>query len=445
MSVQVSYLCADDGKLRVIKMTNTTESTALDRTKTNEIEYLVTTRLEVLQAYIDRGYQIFMVDGTVPGFKPREGVDYHFDHHRPGGAAIQIDEMFKLPSQRCFLEESKLIDTEYDHGIPPQLIVTTQLDADACVAAAWLQLSEDLLTYNLQRDYELGTTDAIWNARQQRLRAIAYDCDHLCVPLELVEYADFAAKSVAAMKVGNESIVADLNLPEDRKQWSIEQKEAHNSAIFEARTQQLLLAAKGFIPFPGESGEADGYFEQMRLDTQMLLDENRVTFYKSCALIDYKGLQGRYIDPRCALKAIKHLEEEFANEYPQCEEYLADSPVTLAQREVYVDNEFKGYSYTLGIIPLHPGLAKLDYIKGVFDALTKAEWERNGYHYDASIQKLLSKEEFEHLTLKDRLDLVREHKLGWGGRKTVGGSSWNTPSGLTPEEVIDTVLDALDW
>lgn len=194
-----------------------------------------------------------------------------------------------------------------------------------------------------------------------------------------------------------------------------------------------------------QNGEADEYFEQIQRDVNQLLTEKRVSFYKGCTLIDYKGLQGRYVDPRCAIKVVQHLEDKFQDEYPQFGDPPADSPITLAQREVFVDNEFKGYSYTLGIIPLHPGVEKLDYTKDVFDALTKAEWERNGYHYDHTIRKLITEKELTNLTLKDRLDLVREHKLGWGGRKTVGGSSWNTPSGLTPEEAIDTVLDTLDW
>ena len=128
-----------------------------------------------------------------------------------------------------------------------------------------------------------------------------------------------------------------------------------------------------------------------------LLDENRVTFYRDCLLIDYKGLQGKYIDPRCALKAYQFMG------------HSCQFPVTLAQREVFINNEFKGYSYTLGCIPLHPELAKLDYTKWAFAALTEAERK------------------------------INPNADGWGGRKTVGGSGWNTPSQLSPEQVIDIV------
>jgi hypothetical protein len=334
------------------------------------VNYLVTTRLEVLEE-AEPGCQVFMVDGTVPGWRPTAD-DFWFDHHRPGGADIQIDEM---PS--------------YIEGIIPDisgLIVTTQVDADACVAAAYLQIGDRINQHTLNK-----------------LRAIAYDCDHLGVPEELAEYADFAAQCVAAMKADSNKLVDELGLSRDRKTWTIEQKEQYASLAFQRGTEAIIAACKGDRKFPGECGEAKEYWEKVEEYTQLLLDENRVTFYRDCLLIDYKGLQGKYIDPRCAIKAYQFLCHNYGHE---CE-----LPVTLAQREVFIDNEFKGYSYTLGCIPLHPKLANLDYTKWAFAALTKAEKEINP---DAD---------------------------GWGGRKTVGGSGWNTPSQLKPERVIDIVLD----
>ena len=76
--------------------------------------------------------------------------------------------------------------------------------------------------------------------------------------------------------------------------------------------------------------------------------------------------------------------------------------ITLVQREVIVENEFKGYSYTIGCVPLHPALSELDYTRGTFDSLTAKEKELN------------------------------PNADGWGGRKTVGGSGWNTPQSTDP-------------
>ena len=335
------------------------------------VEYLVTTRLEVLEK-ASSGCQVFMVDGTVPGWKPSTD-DYHFDHHRINGEDIQVDEM--PPSK--------------DLAINPDLqglIVTTQVDADACVAAAYLQL-HDISKENIDK-----------------LRAIAYDCDHLGVPQSLIEYAGFASNCVAAMKSDSDSLISELNLPQDRKAWTIEQKESYASLAFKRGTQALIESVQGKRKFPGECGEADEYWGRQAQNTRVLLDENRVTFYKDCLLVDYKGWKGQ-VDPRCALRAYEWLYHNYGHECLH--------PITLSQREVYVQNEFKGWSYTLGCIPSHPGLIDLDYTKGVFEALTKAE---RGVNPKAE---------------------------GWGGRRTVGGSGWNTPSQLNPQQIIDIVLAAI--
>ena len=346
------------------------ETTATtDKKESNSmVKYLVTTRLEVLEA-VSSGCQVFMVDGTVPGWKASDS-HFHFDHHRINGEDIQIDEM--PPSK--------------DLAINPDLqglIVTTQVDADACVAAAYLQL-KNVSQENLQK-----------------LRAIAYDCDHLGVPPELSQYADFAAQCVAAMKSDSDVLISELGLP-NRKEWTIEQKEAYASLAFQRGTESLIAACKAERKFPGECGEAKEYWEKVENNTSLLLDTQRVYFYRDTVIIDYKGLQGQYIDPRCALKAYEWIKENHGHD--------CATPITLAQREVFVDNEFKGFSYTIGCIPLHSKLANLDYTQGTFEALTEAERKINP---DAD---------------------------GWGGRKTVGGSGWNTPSQLKPEQVIDIVL-----
>lgn len=324
------------------------------------MKYVVTTRLEFVP---NTDVSIAMVDGTVPGWKPRP-QDVHYDHHRLDGAAIQIDEMEKAPN------------------VWEGMIVTTQVDADACCAAAWLNLLPSVREKNYRK-----------------LAAIAYDCDHLTVPSELADLTDFAAQAVAALKTGSEAIIADLNLSPDRKTWTVEQKEQYASEAFKRGTEWLIAACFGERKWPGESGEAEKYWQQVEANTQMIIEQKRVTVYRDCLLFDGKGLQGKYIDPRCWLKAAQKMG------------LAISTAITLTQREVITENDFKGYSYTIGCVPLHPALDELDYTN-VFSSLTAKERVLNP---DAD---------------------------GWGGRKTVGGSGWNTPSQLTPEQVIDTVLSA---
>jgi hypothetical protein len=329
------------------------------------MKYLVTTRKKAIPT---DAVQIVMVDGTVPGWTKRL-QDLHFDHHKDGGAEVQIAEIGSYRVQ------------EVD---PDALFVTTQVDADACVAACWLQVA-----------------DEIGNCQAKRLTAIAYDCDHLTVPPELSDLADFAAQAVAALKTTSNQVVIDLGLPSDRTYWSIAQKELYTSEAFKRGTEWLVATCKGDRKWPGESGEAKQYWKTVEANTQQIISQSRVSVYRDCLLFDGKGLQGKYIDPRCWLKAAQRMGLE------------SPLAITLVQREVIVESEFKGYSYTIGCVPLHSALSELDYTKGMFDSLTAKEKELN------------------------------PNADGWGGRKTVGGSGWNTPSQLTPLQVIDCVVEAI--
>jgi hypothetical protein len=318
---------------------------------------------------------IIMVDGTLPGYALKPG-DLHYDHHRPGGAKIQIDEI----DLGCFAGHDQSINLPSD-----VTFVTTQVDADACAAAASIILASE-------GHYPVPELD--------KLRAIAFDCDHLCVPSELGYLADFAAQAVAAMKAGSDSLVSELGLPTNRREWTLEQKEQYASKAFEKGTRDLVNAAIGKAPWPGENGEAKEYWEKVEKNTQMILEEKRITEYRDCFLFDAKGLGGTYIDPRCWIKALGLL---YGN---QIKYYR---PITLTRREVIVNN-FKGISYTIGTIPLHPDQDDWDYTHGAYERLTKAERE------------------------------INPNCDPWGGRATVGGSGWNTCSNLTPEQVINIVL-----
>jgi hypothetical protein len=330
------------------------------------MRYLVTTQADRLPS----DHQIIMVDGTVPDWKVKPG-DLHWDHHRPDGADVQMDEI-PMPEQQTLLAE-KTTDQ-------PSCFVTTMVDADACCAAAWVQLPREVLT---------PETIA-------KLKAIAWDCDHLMVPDELQQYAEFGAKAVVALKAASEGIAADLGLPHERKDWVDADWEAYSSEAFRRGTEWLLAAAKGESPYPGECGEADDYWQQIEADAQMLIDENRIRFMPTergdIAVCDQTSTS-HAIDPRSFYHAIPKLHQSSQS---------ALRPEALTVR----DHRAGGTQYTLGSIPLHPQVHKLDYTQGTFDRLSQAEQAKDT---DSGT---------------------------WGGRRTVGGSPWNTPSQLTVEEII---------
>lgn len=330
------------------------------------LQYRVTTHRDRLPAA-----QILMVDGTVPGWTPGPG-DRLWDHHRPGGPPIQIDDI-PLPATTWIRD---LADGR------PQCIATTMLDADACCAAAWLQLPRE----------RLAAPDL-----SRRLRAIAWDCDHLVVPPDLADLADFAAKVGAALKQSSVPLPAELGLPSDRQAWTQDHWQRYSSTGFERGTAWLLAAAQGDRPWPGENGEADAYWEQVERDRAWLRDGGRISFLETptgaIAVADVRGL-GRSLDPRAFYRALADL----APPAPL-------RPETLLRR----DYGSGGDSYTLGSIPLHPRQSQLDYTAGIFAALTAAERRNN------------------------------PAAEPWGGRKTVGGSGWNAPSTLTPEAIARAI------
>lgn len=330
--------------------------------------YLVTTHLHRLPQH----HQIIMVDGTVPQWQPRPG-DLHWDHHGPGGAPIQILEM-PLPDATTLLEECGTGD--------PPCFTTTQVDADACVAAAWVQLPRSVL----EQPEILA-----------RLRAIAWDCDHLGVPPALADWSEFAATVVAALKVSGDRLRQSLGLPDDRQQWQPSDWERYHSTAFAAGTADLMAAALGQRPWPGAQGEAAEYWQQLEVDRVQLQQEGRIRLIATArgdfAVCDLRGID-RYIDPRVFYQLLRQ----------DCD-FSRLRPETLTWR----DRPQGGHSYTLGSIPLHPRQADLDYTQGTLARISAAEQAKSGFSDT------------------------------WGGRKLVGGSPWNQPSGLTPEEVIAAI------
>jgi hypothetical protein len=331
------------------------------------MKYLVTTN----SSKIPLNSQIFMVDGTVPGWI-KKNSDFHWDHHRPQGSPIQLEDLPK-PKQKSIVEESFFKRN--------QVIVTTQIDADACVAAAFIQLSGDV---------------AGDKKKYQKLEAIAWDCDHLTVPKRLSHLSDFAAQAGASMKVVTEKIlIPKLALPEDRNQWTVEQIEKYSTQAFEINTEWLIKACNGQESWPGEKGEASEFWEEIEKDTQALLDNNKINIIKDIPVFDITSFD-HLVDPHACLKALRKTGKNYL-------------PMTLTIK----NHPLGGIKYTLGCDPLHSEVSDLNYVRLTFSELSREE------------------------NIKEHAPLDRQV---WGGRKTVGGSGWNHPSVLSPKEVVDIVL-----
>lgn len=315
-----------------------------------------------------------MIDGTVPGWEQGHG-DLHFDHHRIGGAEIQVDE---IPLGLLYGRAGD------------KLFVTTQLDADACVAATWLQVNPDTIS----------------NEDIRMLRAIAFDCDHLQVPEDLSDLADFAAQAVAAMKSEGFKLKEQLGLPLDSKSWTEAQKVEYASEGFRQGVEWILDAVEGKRPYPGEQGEAAEYWAQLEKDEQALIDGNCIRSYKDSLLFLMMDFDGRYVDPRAPLRAAKRLG--------------LSATLTLTQRKTA-----DGWSYTIAS-------SDKDLLSryNAFQNLTTAECLKRQANV-AIVSRHWGSPELSEMLGFDP----------WGGREAVGGSGWRSPSLLSPTEVVDVLLD----
>lgn len=329
-------------------------------TQLANVSFLVTTQLEQLPTG-----KIVMVDGTVPGYTPKS-EDEHYDHHHPGGAPVQIEEMPPVIQ-----------------GMPPSAnevtIVTTMVDADACVAAAWWILGVKGISVS-QDAYD-------------RLRAIAWDCDHLVVHPSLKEYEDFAAKAVAGLKARGDQLKVEMGLPDERKSWTPEQRTAYASRAFEEGTIALVDAVEKGSPWPGEQGEADAYWEkqnalQPQVFANCLLDGD-------VAIFDQRSIGG-YVDPRLFKR------------------WIASCPTPVK------------FSLTV-----RDGSQMPNQPKG---------WDREVFSYT-----LASETDFDLTSLFPLLQDLEETNrrmfgvspciTQWGGRAKVGGSSWNDAMITAPQPI----------
>ncbi len=354
----------------------------------DHVSYIATTKSE----NIPSNHQAFMVDGRVPDWIPND-FDHCWNHHRPDGPMTQIDDMpfpdDEIPLIDRYAKDAEQLIKNGNQKIikkVPQVIVTTQVDADACCAAAWIQLSGKILKESRTKEGDIPTSDI--------LRAIAYDCDHLYVPDELSHLDDFAAHAVATMTQNSFDLAANSGLPKDRKLWTDSQRLEHYSLSFKIGTQSLIDAALGKSPWPGELGEAEEYLKQVEDDKNFLYEDKRITVLNNIAVCDMRGI-GRPIDVRSFIRAVN--------------EYIVPNHNLRTQMLIVRDHGTSGHRYTLSSNPNHPDYLKLDYTAGTLARLTQAEKTKATSH---------------------------DIDFKWGGRHQVAGSAWNSPSSLEPEEVI---------
>lgn len=363
--------------------------------------FLVTTQANRVEAVRPQGGRVYMVDGTVPSWSPQEG-DCHWDHHQLGGPAIQLDGM----------------KGDFPQPQGDDLIVTTQVDADACVAAAFLLLDNPS---------PLG---------MDCLQAIAWDCDHLHVPhcSGVYRLADFGAKAVADLKQQGFKLAGEMGLPKDKRQWTAQQQEDYHSRCFRDGTMWLVEAALGKRPWPGDSPDANEYWAKVEAHTRQLINENRIWLSQSGGSVIYstKGW-GEYVDPRAVLRAIAQLGLE------------PTTPIVLAIRD-YQDRSGSGQvgdSFTPGSNPMHPRHGELDYSKGgAWLALNHAELEARQRDFPHFIDPFEVDNHWDGERQCARPTF--EANVGfsaWGGRGPVGGSPWNSPSALASEHV-SKILEA---
>lgn len=368
-------------------------------------DYLVTTHLEDLP--VNR--QIVMVDGTVPNWQKGKR-DLHFDHHRPGGEPVQILEIpedTEIQDRACF--------------------TTTQVDADACVAAAWLQL--------LNMDLSL---DIIESAKPLLL-AIAYDCDHWglppgydcdrwgLTPRLFAQLDEFARNAVATLhESSRQQIIADYGFPPDRDTWSADQKKAYASHCFAVGSKWLVDAAIGYRKWPGQEGEAQAYWDAFEAEKTEIY--NRCRMYKNVGILDERG-RSRKVDPRHLIQWVRrqegHVNVTLAVRDRLLELFHTEEELILF-KEGLTDSgtSFKltvpGYNYTLSSVPLHSSGSPRFSDRDIWKQLDTKESDKRYF-----------------------LGFPESTTL-WGGRNEVGGSAWNDAAILCPEEVVDTVLSWLE-
>lgn len=292
------------------------------------LRFVATTNPAVIEDIKKQQHNIIGVDGTVP--RCEHLYDYLFDHHRPSGKDIQMDEIVGN-FDSVFLETA--------------VIVTTMVDADAICSA-----------------FMVGFQGEICSEFIQLLRAVSYDCDHLTVPAELAHHGREASMIVAALKEDSNALAKELGLPANRRTWTEEQRQDYQNRAFERGFGRIYEIMQGEWDY---QAVALPYWETVEKNTREIIAKKLVSEYKGYLV--FNGTEfTQYIDPRCFIRAAH-----------QMGYHRPAKPITLTVRDYIKDGKVQGYSYTIGAFPLHAELSKVDLTQHVYYELSLAEYAKN--------------------------------------------------------------------
>jgi hypothetical protein len=232
-----------------------------------------------------------VVDGTVKGSTNK----WHFDHHRKGGAPVQLLE---IPNGGCAEASS---------------IGTHMLDADALAAAVW------------------ATVPGLKGTQHEdRLLALAWVCDHLHIPEESgvdQSLEDWALDCVQGLKDQTMEHAKDFGVsifgPEA---ISGDEKEAFMSLVLEDQYYMILdiIARDAWDEFP--KGDASSAISKM---ASRIREEGRI----QGPIVNLCGLSG-FVNPLSYYRAMDRSER-----------------IAIVQRDFRGGNP-GDVSFTVGINPL---------------------------------------------------------------------------------------------
>lgn len=346
-----------------------------------KVRYLVTTDANQLP-----DCPIIMIDNAVPNWKPRPGIDLHVGSLSSVSTSVHTDRVpLGFVAEYPYVEG---IDTSKVESSDFVCIVSPEFTVSACATAAWVQLEKEEL-----EDTAIGS-----------LLSIAYDCDYFQVPNKFKVFSKFATKATVALELKAFEYETILELPKNPKERSPQQKRICSSLAFKMGTEWLIDAAKGSRPYPGEMGEATEYWRELVEIALIYLEESRLQIYNDALLIDNRGLNIGYIDPRSAYIAAR-------NEGLRYELSLV------------IKDSKEGYSYVLA----SSGLNLITKYNAFFTLTCKEAIKRNvSLHL---IEESWGKHNCSELIGFDP----------WGGCEAIGESSNRSPSKLDPREVIDSL------
>lgn len=227
---------------------------------------------------------IVSIGEEIAYWEPKPG-DYSINRHKSG-------------------KSLHILEVPYETRIPNNSVFTaTKVDAEICATAAWLQLlSMEHEDIDLERTEELESI-------KRRLEAISFDCAYLSLVKPGDYFSDryvFAKEAVITLERFNEDLASKLNLPQNKREWSVAQKSSYDSAVFAINAQWLVDAALDLRDWPGSNGEVtDVYWRKYEQDGYTVDRISRM--HDNVAIVDIRGDRPEYdnLDPRHLIHWLK--------------------------------------------------------------------------------------------------------------------------------------------